>query len=116
MKRIFLLTSIFLTACGLSPEEKKKQVDDLYSSVKALPVSQPCENLSGYLRLQGLEKKNKTQYYSEVSNQKIERYSLLCRQKKDADKKAIIDREKAEKQAILNRKKLERKVIEKTAD
>lgn len=113
MKRILLLTSIFLTACGLSPEEKKKQVDDLYSSVKSLPVSQPCENLSGYQRLQTLEKKNKTQYYSETSNQKIERYSLLCRQKKDADKKSIVDREKAEKQAILNRKKAERQVIEK---
>ena len=68
MKRLLFPLIILLTACGPSPEEKKKQVDDLFSSVQALPFSKPCENLDGYLDLQKLEKKNKTQYYSEVTN------------------------------------------------
>jgi hypothetical protein len=113
MNRLILFSIIFLTACGPSPEEKKRQVDDLYSTVQALPISQPCENLNGYLDLQKLEKKNNTQYYSEVSNQKIERYSLLCREKQDADKQAILDREKAKKQAILDKERAKKQAIEK---
>ena len=113
MKRLLFSLIILLTACGPSPEEKKKQVDDLFSSVQALPFSKPCENLDGYLDLQKLEKKNKTQYYSEVTNQKIERYSLLCREKQVADKQAIIDREKAKKQAIIDREKAKKQAIEK---
>ncbi|MBT5150852.1 MAG: hypothetical protein HOM43_00575 [Flavobacteriales bacterium] len=102
MKRLLVLPIILLTACGSSPEEKKKQVDDFFSSVYALPISQPCENLNGYLDLQKLEKENNTQYYSEVSNQKIERYSLLCREKQDADKQAIEEQRISEAKGYLH--------------
>ena len=78
MKRLLLLIAILLTACGPSQEEKKKEVDDLFSFVKALPISKPCKNLNGYIELEKLEKTNKTSYYAEITPPKITYYRERC--------------------------------------
>ena len=84
MKRLLLLMPLFclLQGCDQFGEKvriKFKAEADLQSSlVKALPVSQPCENLNGYLELEKIEYKNNTSYYSDITTQKITRYRDAC--------------------------------------
>ena len=84
MKRLLLLIVLIFLVQGCdqfgegNKVRKKEQVDALFTSVKALPVSQPCDNLNGYLELEKLEYKNKTSYYSDITTQKITRYRNAC--------------------------------------
>ena len=79
---------------------KKENVDSLFSSVKSIPASQPCENLSGYLELEKLEYKNNTSFYSDITTQKITHYSSLCKEKRRSDQKAKEDRGIAERKVV----------------
>ena len=118
MKRLLLLLTIFfmLMGCDQFGEgavvRKKESVDSLFATVKSIPASQPCENLSGYLELEKLEYKNKTSYYSDITTQKITRYSSLCKEKERADQKALEDKIKADKKAKEDRRIAERKVVD----
>lgn len=93
MKRLLLFISIslLLAICLLvilgpekiskltrSSEDKKQATDLLYTSVKALPASQPCENLAGYRELERIEYENQTSAYLEITQQKISRYLESC--------------------------------------
>ena len=78
MKQLLLLTVIFLTACGPSIEEKKKEVELLFASVKALSISQPCEILKGYLDLEKLEWGKRTSYYADITPEMITLYRENC--------------------------------------
>ncbi len=68
----------------------KKQIDSLYAEVKSIPANQSCENLEGYQKLEALESKRSTSYYSDLSTQKINTYKTAC----DAKLKAMEDERK----------------------
>jgi hypothetical protein len=84
MKRLLFVASFIflLQGCDQIGEgariKKKKDADLQFSLVKAIPFSQPCENLNGYLKLEKIEYKNKTSYYSDITTQKITRYRDSC--------------------------------------
>lgn len=75
MKRLLFVASFIflLQGCDQIGEgariKKKKDADLQFSLVKAIPFSQPCENLNGYLKLEKIEYKNKTSYYSDITTQ-----------------------------------------------
>jgi hypothetical protein len=124
MKRSLILIPLvfLLQGCDQFGEEvrlKFKSEADLQSSlVKALPASQPCENLNGYLELERIEYKNNTSYYSDITTQKITRYSSLCEKKESADAIAAARAIEAEKQAVIDKRIFEEKrkleILEKT--
>lgn len=93
---IFALTALFLQGCDQFGERaelrKKEEADSLFSIVQALPASEPCRNLSGYTKLQTLEHKNKTSYYSNLIPQKITRYRDAC-----AKSRGFLDSTEAQK-------------------
>jgi hypothetical protein len=79
---------------------KKENVDSFFSSVKSIPASQPCKNLSGYLELEKLEYKNNTSFYPDITTQKITHYSSLCKEKRRSDQKSKEDRGIAERKVV----------------
>jgi len=83
MRAALLLSAVLiLTGCDQLGESvqirKKDEADVLFAAVKSLPVSKPCENLTGYLKLEKLEYHNKTSHYSDITTHKITRYRESC--------------------------------------
>jgi len=88
MKRSILLASLIFLAQGCDQLgedvriKKKEDADLQFSLVKAIPISQPCDNLNGYLKLEKIEHKNKTSHYSDITTQKITQYRDACSKSK----------------------------------
>ena len=72
-----ILLSIF-SCTSKTDEEKKIEIDNLYSTIKVIPASKPCENLNGYNKLKSLESRYGTDYYKTITNQKILKYKKEC--------------------------------------
>ena len=87
MKRltITLLTLLLVIGCSPSEEEVKVIIDDTYKEVKVIPASKPCANLEGYKKLKSLESKYKTNFYSNLTDLKIEEYDKKCSLKLDEE-------------------------------
>ncbi|MBL6693579.1 MAG: hypothetical protein ISP94_01765 [SAR86 cluster bacterium] len=65
-----------------SEEEKKVMVEEKYSEVKAIPASEYCANRDGYEELIELESQSpRSEYYSNISQEKYEEYSQKCAEK-----------------------------------
>ena len=115
MKRLLFVASFIflLQGCDQIGEgariKKKKDADLQFSLVKAIPISQPCENLNGYLKLEEIEYKNKTTYYSDITPRKITRYSRLCEEKNEADAVAALKAIQTKRQATIDRRIAEAK-------
>lgn len=80
-----LIGTTLLVGCGEPPEVKRKSIDVAYEAARKLPADQVCENEIAYRDLQRLEKKKRTNYYTEVSASKIKEYSQKCRNLKLAE-------------------------------
>ena len=88
MKNTVKFLSIFiLFSCSPSEEELKIAVDEIYNQVKTIPSSKPCENLDGYKNLEAYESRYKSNFYSELTSQKIKLYEEECSKKIIADEK-----------------------------
>ena len=82
MKNTVKFLSIFiLFSCSPSEEELKIAIDEIYNQVKTIPSSKPCENLDGYKNLEAYESRSKTNFYSELTSQKIKLYEEECSKK-----------------------------------
>ena len=94
MKYVMKVLPIFLLlSCSPSEEELKIKSDEIYNQVKTIPASQPCKNLEGYKKLELHEIRYKTNFYSELTTQKIKLYEEECSKKliaieKEKQKKA----------------------------
>ena len=100
MKNTVKFLSIFiLFSCSPSEEELKIAVDEIYNQVKTIPSSKPCENLDGYKNLEAYESRYKTNFYSELTSQKIKLYEEEC------SKKIIADEKEKERKAELRKLK-----------
>lgn len=87
---IILWSFIVLVALGIyvgvpSEEEKKSEIDSLYSIAKSLPAESVCENKDAYEKVLSLERIYGTDYYKEISEQKYDEYSIKCEQKRIED-------------------------------
>mgnify|MGYP001171941460 CR=1 FL=1 len=81
MKKVLLIFLILLISCdNRTDEEKKLELDEIYSSVKSLPSSKPCENLKGYKKLKSREIKYGTNFYKNIYEVKINDYEKKCSQ------------------------------------
>ena len=99
MKRltITLLTLLLVIGCSPSEEEVKVIIDDTYKEVKVIPASKPCANLEGYKKLKSLESKYKTNFYSNLTDLKIEEYDKKCSLKLDEEERERKIREEQNK-------------------
>ncbi len=77
MKNLFLILVLFVIGCT-SEEDFKREVDKIYQEVKAIPVSEQCQNLEGYKKLEKIEKRLGTNYYTEITEEKINFYFSQC--------------------------------------
>lgn len=90
--------SIFiLFSCSPSEEELKIKSDEIYNKIKIIPSSKPCENLDGYKNLEAHESRYKTNFYSELTSQKIKLYEEEC------SKKIIADAKETQRKAELRK-------------
>lgn len=80
MKTMFLGLLILLVGCSKNLEEVRVEVDSLYKKVRAIPASNYCGNLKGYIDLRSLEKKYRSKFYSDITEKKIETYDAKCRE------------------------------------
>lgn len=84
MRLILILCLVILSSCS-NEEAIKTEIESAYQDVKKLPASQPCANLEGYAKLEELEMKYRTTYFSDLTAEKIDSYAALCQEKKDQD-------------------------------
>ena len=105
MKNILIIIPLlFVVSCNtMSEEEKKLELDNIYSSVKSIPASKPCENLEGYKKLKIKEEKFGTSFYKNIYNLKIESYEEKCaehKEKKKQEELRIAELERLERERI----------------
>ena len=85
-----LFIIFFISGCSKSLEEKKIEVDAAFENIKSLPQNDACPNLKAYSELLSLEKKYKSNFYTELSRKKIEFYDDKCRlEKEEAERERI---------------------------
>lgn len=89
MKRLIYVFFLVLLGCSPSEEEVKAEIDNLYSEIKRIPISDPCGNFEGYKKLQSLENERETSYYSEIVEEKVSIYGISCtKQLKDEEERS----------------------------
>ena len=81
MRLILILCLVILSSCS-NEEAIKAEIESAYQDVKKLPASQPCANLEGYTKLEELEMKYRTTYFSDLTAKKIDSYAALCRKER----------------------------------
>jgi len=74
-----ILVLLILGGCSPSEEELKREATELYEEVRAIPADLPCRNKAGYEDLKILENTNNTNFFTDITNNKLEEYEEKCR-------------------------------------
>ncbi|MBT5097173.1 MAG: hypothetical protein HN636_04180 [Cryomorphaceae bacterium] len=75
---MFMGPLLLLSCDNRTDEEKKLELDNLYSSIKSIPSSMPCENLKGYQKLKSRDIQYGMNIYKDIYEVKIKDYEKKC--------------------------------------
>ena len=67
-------------------KQSKQIIEAAYQSARQMPISDPCGNLGKYTRLEILEEKNNSNFYTTITEKKIKYYTRKCEEKKLKDR------------------------------